>query len=594
MPSVAILNSMEKTIPKNPFAFGIYISKMHKKFALSAICFAFIATAVSRSSVIVLQYLTNAITAHPVITSNVWFWAIMYPSLFLISESFWRCSGFTGMRWFMNLRFSAYSTLYEYLSLHSKEYFSNRFAGSLASKISNAVDGTEHLFENMLWNFLPLGLGILWYIAFAFFSNIYLGTIIASWAFIFFALNIFFARKLQPKSFHYAESLSTLKGRITDSLSNISLVHEYAQVSGEQLYIGKYVHKERAAGLAHWYLAEWILYANSALLAIFVLLMIATSIYLFFHHVVSIGVIVMVIGITTDLTNQLLFLGQQITDSIRLYGQVKEGLAEIIQKHDIIDQPDAISLQAEKGTIDIQDIDFEYENVPVFTDFSLHIRGGQKVGLVGRSGAGKSTLVSLLLRHYEVQNGEIAIDGQSIHQATLESLRKAIAFVPQDTGLFHRSIKENIRYGNPQASDEQMKDAAKKAQADEFIEKMPEKYDTLVGEHGVKLSGGQRQRVSIARAFLKNAPILILDEATSSLDSESEHAIQTSLETLMKGRTVIAIAHRLSTLKEMDRIIVIKDGKIIEDGNPDELLKKPKGIFKNMWDHQVKGFIVDE
>ncbi|HSD98378.1 MAG TPA: ABC transporter ATP-binding protein [Patescibacteria group bacterium] len=585
---------MDKTIPKNPFAFGIYLSKIHKKYSVSALIFVFIASALSRSSVIVLQFLTNAVTAHPVIATYVWLWAIVYPSIFFFAECVWRCSGFTGMRWFTSLRFSAFSILYEYLSLHSKEYFSNRFAGSLASKISNAVDGTEQLFENILWNFLPLGLGICWYIIFTLTSNVWLGIIIICWSAIFFGANVFFARILQPKSFHNAESISVLKGRITDSLSNISLVHEYAHVAGERSYIGKYANKERLAGLALWNLGEWILFANSALLFLFVLVMLSTAIYLFLHAIVTIGVVVMVIGITADLTGQLLFLGQQITDSVRLYGQIKEGLTEIIQKHDIIDTSDAVQLHATKGSIDMKDITFEYENVSVFSNFSLSIIGGQKVGLVGKSGAGKSTFVSLLLRHYDVQKGEIAIDGQNIHKATLESLRRSIAFVPQDTGLFHRSIKENISYGNPNATDQQVETAAKLAQADEFIKKLPEGYQTLVGERGVKLSGGQRQRVAIARAFLKNAPILILDEATSSLDSESEHAIQESLEKLMEGRTVIAIAHRLSTLKEMDRIVVIANGKIIEDGNPEALLKKQNGVFKKMWDHQVKGFIVDE
>jgi ABC-type multidrug transport system fused ATPase/permease subunit len=242
----------------------------------------------------------------------------------------------------------------------------------------------------------------------------------------------------------------------------------------------------------------------------------------------------------------------------------------------------------------IEAIDFEYENTSVFKDFSLHIPAGQKVGFVGRSGAGKTTFVSLLLRHFDIQKGAIKVDGQNITDVTLESLRRAIAFVPQDTSLFHRTIRENIRYSNPDANDEAVYRAAKMAQAHDFITKLPDGYETLVGERGVKLSGGQRQRIAIARAFLKNAPILILDEATSSLDSESEHAIQVSLEELMKNRTVIAIAHRLSTLKKMDRIVIIEDGNIVEDGNPEALLQRTDGVFKNMWEHQVKGFIVED
>jgi len=585
---------MDKNIPKNPFAFGVYLSKMHKKWSLSALTFVFIATAVSRSSVIVLQFLTNAITAHPLVVPTVWLWAIIYPSMFMVSESLWRCSGFTGMQWFTKLRFSGFQTLYDYLSFHSKDYFSSRFAGGLTSKISNAVDGTEQLFENILWNFIPMGLGIAWYVVFTWLSNPLLGIVITVWSILFFGMNIVFARTLQPRSYKSAEALSVLKGRITDSLSNISLVHEYAHITGEQKYIGEYAEKERKAGIAHWYLSEWILLSNSFLLFLFALFMMGSSVYLFLNHAISIGIVVMVIGITADLTGQLLFLGQQITDSVRLYGQAKEGLAEILQKHNIVDAPQAVDLHVTNGRIDLENIHFEYENVPVFNNFSLSLKGGEKVGLVGRSGAGKSTFVSLLLRHYDVLDGTISIDDQDIYKATLESLRRSIAFVPQDTNLFHRSIRENISYGSSKATDEDVVRAAKLAKADEFIDKLPQGYKTMLGERGVKLSGGQRQRVSIARAFLKNAPILILDEATSSLDSESEQAIQQSLEHLMKGRTVIAIAHRLSTLKEMDRIVVIKGGKVVEDGNPDDLLQKPNGIFKNMWEHQVKGFIVDE
>lgn len=254
---------MKKTIPKGPFAFGIYLSKLHKKYAVSALFFVFLATAVSRFSVVVLQYLTNSITAHPFLMSTVWLWAIAYPSVFFFSESLWRASGFTGMKWFTSLRFSAFSVLYEYLSFHGKEYFSSRFAGALTGKISNAVDGTEQLFENILWNFLPLGLGIIWYIIFTALSNRWLGIIMTIWSVLLLGVNIWFAKKLQKKSFTYAESLSTLKGRITDSLSNISLVHEYAHVTGEQQYIATYAQYERNAGLAHWWLSEWILYANS-------------------------------------------------------------------------------------------------------------------------------------------------------------------------------------------------------------------------------------------------------------------------------------------------------------------------------------------
>ena len=583
-----------KKIPKSPILFGIFISKLYKKWVILALLCVFVATALSRYSVVVLLNLTNSITASTLNINSIWFWAIVYAVLFIVAENIWRASGFAGMRWFMNYRFSAYQSLYEYLSLHSRDYFNSRFSGSLTNKITHAVDGTQAIFERTLWNFIPLTLGLFWFILFSALNNPWLGLIIGIWSLIFLVINLWFAKKLQPSSFESAQSQSILKGRVVDSLSNISLVHEYAHVAGEREYIKRFVKKSRDAGFKQWRLSEWMLVANGFLLFIFISIMVGLSIYLFQNKIISVGVIIMVISIISTISEQLLFLGQDIRDVTRYYGEAKEGLAEILKEHLIVDAPNAINIKLEKGDIDVESINFDYENTNVFANFSLSIPAGQKVGLVGKSGAGKTTFVSLLLRHFDIQKGEIKIDGQNIAEITLESLRKAIAFVPQDTSMFHRTIKENISYSSADATDEDVQKAARLANADEFINNLPKGYQTLVGERGVKLSGGQRQRIAIARAFLKNAPILILDEATSSLDSESEHAIQVSLEKLMKDRTVIAIAHRLSTLKEMDRIIVIKNGKIVEDGNPDDLLKKPDGIFKHMWEHQVKGFIVDE
>lgn len=585
---------MSQDIPKKPFLFGIFASRPHKVWVIGAFISVIVGTALDKFSVIVLRNLTDSIATHPTVFTTVWFWAILFPVIYLLAHICWRCSGFTGMRWFMNLRTTAYQSLYEYLSLHSKDYFNSRFAGALTNKISNAVDGTEQLFEKILWRFTQLFLGLIFYGLIAGAASLLLGVIIVVWSTIFLATNFWFAKKLQPYSYIAAKSVSTLKGRIVDSISNISLVHEYAYIAGERQYINQFVEKQHTTGLKNWWVSEWVLVANGAMIFVFILAMISSSIYLFQNSLISIGVIVMVISIVGDLTGQLFFIGQEIRDSSKLYGQIKEGLDEILTEHIIVDSPEAFELTVSEGAISLESVDFEYENTKVFKNFSIEIPAGQKVGFVGRSGAGKTTFVSLLLRHFDVQSGTIKIDGQDIRNITLESLRRAIAFVPQDTSLFHRTIKDNIRYSNPQAKDTQVKSAAKAAQAHDFIERLPNGYATLVGERGVKLSGGQRQRIAIARAFLKNAPILILDEATSSLDSESEHAIQLSLEHLMQGRTVIAIAHRLSTLKKMDRLVLIENGQITEDDSPDNLLKKPNGLFKNMWDHQVKGFIVDE
>lgn len=584
---------MIKNVPKKPFLFGVFASLPHKKWVISALFFVLVATALDRFIVFVLKNLADSITGQPIVFNSIWVWTIAYPSLALLSGLFWRGSGFTGMRWFVNLRSSAYQSLYEYITLHSKDYFNSRFSGALTNKISNAVDGTESMFENLLWRFIPLIVGIFWYIFFAWISNPILGIIILVWSTLFLVSNLWFAKKIQPRSYEFAKSLSTLKGRIVDSLSNISVVHESAYLHGEREYIKKFILQQRDRGLSEWQLSEWMLLFNNIMIFIFMLLMIGTSVYLFQQHTVTVGVIVMIIAIVGELTGQLFFVGMEIKNTTKYYGEAKEGLEEILREHIIIDAPNARNFHFKKGEIKIESIDFEYENTKVFKDFSITIPAGQKVGFVGRSGAGKTTLASLLLRHFEPQKGEIKIDNHRISDVTLESLRRAIAFVPQDTSLFHRTILDNIRYSSPDSSDSEIKLAAKLAQADVFINNLPEKYETIVGERGIKLSGGQRQRIAIARAFLKKAPILILDEATSSLDSESEQAIQDSLEELMRNKTVIAIAHRLSTLKKMNRLIIIEDGKIVEDGMPEDLLKKKDGIFKNMWDHQVKGFIVD-
>jgi ATP-binding cassette subfamily B protein len=583
-----------KVLPKNPILFGIHHSLLHKPWVILAISMVILGTILSKYSVVILKNLTDTITNSPSDSNSIWISVLAYPLTLGIAELIFRLSGFSGMRWFMNYRTSAYKSLYHYLMLHSKDYFNSRFAGSLANKISNSVDGTESLFEKMLWQFIPLILGLFLYVIFTWNNNPILGTIIAVWSIFFLTINLFFAKKLQPRSYKYAQSLSMLKGKTVDSFSNISLVHEYAYIKGERKYVQKYIHDSRDAGLSHWQFSEWILFANNIFLLLFMLLLISVSVYLFQNKQITLGSVIMSIAIAGELSYQLLFMGQHLKDAAGLYGQAKEGLDEILQNHLIQDSEHSAILKISQGSISIDSINFHYGSKKVFQNFSLFIPAGQKVGIVGKSGAGKTTIVSLLLRHYEVSRGEIKLDNQDITQVTLESLRHEVGFVPQDTSLFHRTIKENISYSNPDASDEQIINAAKNANADDFIKELPRGYQTMVGERGVKLSGGQRQRIAIAGAFLKNAPILILDEATSSLDSESEKSVQESLDKLMFGKTVIAIAHRLSTLKKMDRIVVIDHGQIIEDGEPDKLLANQTGLFKKMWDHQIKGFIIDK
>ncbi len=580
-------------IPQHPIKFGIFATRNHKKWAFAAIFSVSAAITLDRFTVIILKNFTDALTTAQTDFSAIWYWVIIYSIFYIVTENVWRLSGFSGMRWFTNLKATAYADLYEYITYHSKNYFNNRFAGSVESKLYNASDGVSHLLEKVLWQFFPTIVGVVLYVFIAANNNPLLGLIIAVWTVIYFSLNIFFSKKIHSRAYKLATATSTMRGVTTDSLSNISLVHESAYLGNEHRHIQSFINKHRAADLSEWWLSEWILFTNGILIFIFSALMISTSVMLLQQHLITIGTVIMVIAIVRDIGSQLFFLGQELKEAAKYYGQVNEGLHEVLAQHDITDSEHAAKTEVAHGEITFQNVYFSYEKSKVYKNFSITIPAGQKVGLIGQSGAGKTTFVSLLLRHFDIQDGSISIDGHDISNITLESLRRAIAVVPQDTSLFHRTIRENIAHSNPTATLDEIKQAAKFALASDFIERLPKGYDTLIGERGVKLSGGQRQRIAIARAFLKDAPILILDEATSSLDSESEHAIQESLSKLMKDRTVIAIAHRLSTLKEMDRIVIVKHGKIIEDGTVNELLHKNNSEFKRVWDHQVKGFIVE-
>jgi len=312
------------------------------------------------------------------------------------------------------------------------------------------------------------------------------------------------------------------------------------------------------------------------------------------NGLITIGEMSTIMGLTFSFTGTAWYLSFGIIHLSESYGYLNDSLTTLIKPHGVTDREDAKPLTIKDATIEFDKVHFDYgadaEGRPVFEDLNLTIPVGQRVGLIGPSGAGKSSFVNLIQRFFDVKSGAIRIDGQDISEVTQESLRKHIAVIPQDTALFHRTIMENIRYGRLDASDEDVIEAARRAHAIDFINELPQGFDTLVGERGVKLSGGQRQRIAIARAILKNAPILILDEATSALDSESEKLLQASLEELMRGKTVIAVAHRLSTINTMDRLLVMDQEKIVEDGTHDELLKI-NGTYARLWGMQSGGFL---
>ena len=520
------------------------------------------------------------------------YWGVVYFLLTLVERVSWRISGFTGIRWIVDMRTTGFDLLYRYLLGHSHTYFINRFAGSLASKVSNAVDGGSRLMDRLLWGFGPEFISLFATLYFFWIVHWSVGLVMIVTVSGVLAFNIYVVRKRRPHVVAFAASLSKLRGEGVDLVTNVSAVRQYSRHTEELSRLNLTILDQAEKDKRQWFLGEWLSVANTIFALVLTAIILIMVYVLLAKGQATAGNVVLVIILLGRVGFVFATLGNMLNGFIRLYGETEEGLSEILVPYEIIDNPTAATLFAPSAKIAWQNVTFEYGTNKVFDNFNLIIQPGQRVGLVGSSGAGKTTFVSLLLRQHELTAGAILIDDQDIKAVTQDSLRAAIAVVPQEPLLFHRTIRENIAYGKPDATDEEIIAVAKKAQAHEFITALPEAYETLVGERGVKLSGGQKQRVAIARAMLKDAPILVLDEATSALDSESEVEIQKALHILMAGKTVVAIAHRLSTLREMDRIIVLEAGQIVEDGTH-ETLSRAGGTYERLWTHQAGGFLVE-
>ncbi len=414
--------------------------------------------------------------------------------------------------------------------------------------------------------------------------------------FILIPINYFLTKKTVTLSKESAKTFSALRGQVVDSITNMETIREFSQTNSETKRLDGSIETYQEASLKSDIYTEKVLGINNIIVILFFIGgLLFTTFTLWSKNIITLGEFIMIITLTASLVKLLSHVGNMMNEFSSFYGEAKQALSQILIPHEINDKVDARPLQMNTSEIKFENVSFSYEGSGVvFDNFSCTIKNNERVGVVGPSGGGKTTFTKLLLRQYDIEGGKITIDNNDIKSVTQNSLRENIGIVPQESSLFHRSIFENISYGKPDSSLEEVIEAAKKAQIHEFINSLPKKYNTVTGERGVKFSGGQRQRVAIARAILKNAPILILDEATSSLDSESEASIQTAFKELMKGKSVIAIAHRLSTLKEMDRIIVFNQGKIVQDGSQEELLKDTKGMYSRLWKHQSDGFITED
>ncbi len=524
----------------------------------------------------------------------LWLPAIAFALNFEIHSLSWRGMDYVNLKVAPLVRNQMVSQTFLYVLNHSHQFFQDHLAGSISNNIGILADNLEEAMHSIS-RFIIRGVVMLiaGLVTLYFVHPVFAGLLFI-WTVGFTAITLAFSGKIQNLADDYARAQSVVSGKVVDGISNAQSIRAFARQSFEQLYLSKFltILKQKFRSKEKFMLIFSLLRGFSV--TVLILCMLWGLIYLRAQESVTIGDFALVLLLAIFVVESVWWVTEQIEMLNTRIGKCKQSLNALLLPLEIEDQPNAGTLHVSEGEIVFNEVQFQYSgSEPLFQNKSVTIEAGQKVGLVGYSGGGKTTFVNLILRLFDTTAGHILIDGQDIKTVTQDSLRAAIGMIPQDPSLFHRTLMENIRYGNLDATDEEVILAAQKAYAHEFIIKLPQGYETLVGERGIKLSGGQRQRVAIARAILKNAPILILDEATSQLDSVTESEIQSSMWELMQNKTTLVIAHRLSTLLHMDRILVFDSGKIVEDGSHQELLNQG-GLYKILWEAQVGGFLLDK
>jgi ATP-binding cassette, subfamily B, bacterial len=520
-----------------------------------------------------VKFLVDGLSGGPTQAETVWLAFALLISLIAADNFLWRIASWIASFTFVGVTGDLRRDIFRHLTGHAPSYFSDRMPGMLTSRItatSNAVFSVENMF---VWNVLPPCMATI--AAIALIGTVSLpmaaGLMVIAGGMVVAMFRLAAAGK--PLHDDFADKAAAVDGEMVDVINNMPLVRAFCGLSFEHDRFDATVSREMTArGRSLRYL-EKLRLTHAAVTVVLTIALLAWAITLWQRGGATTGDVVLVCTLGLSILSATRDLAVALVDVTQHFARLTEAIATLLLPHELRDHPEAEPLIKSGASIVFNNISFRYPGgASVFEKFNLRIQPGQRVGLVGQSGGGKSSLFVLLQRFYDVEQGSIAIDGQDIARVTQQSLREAISVVPQDISLFHRSMLENIRYGRPNATDDEVLRAAIAARCD-FVENLPQGFETMVGDRGVKLSGGQRQRIAIARAFLKDAPILLLDEATASLDSESEEAIREALARLMRGRTVIAIAHRLSTLRGFDRVVVLKAGKIIEDGPPDRLMQ---------------------
>ncbi|MHB9147402.1 MAG: ABC transporter ATP-binding protein [Candidatus Amoebophilus sp.] len=502
-------------------------------------------------------------------------------------ELIWRISHIAAWKSLPYVRRSFLLQTYDYVQHHSYQYFQNNFTGAITSKMKGILSGYDKIWAEIHHGLALVALKILINLTFLIVVNTKLGLFLFIWSACFFAIMYKLSKKLDQLAFAESESQHALIGQISDKIMNIISIFSFAAHKREVNLLDKHISQDFIPKQIKLYKYDFkIQIIGGILYFIKFTFILFYTIHLKIQGLISVGDFAYILGLTLALSEDMWRATVSFQDFLSKVGDLKSAFSILYIPQDNLDLPDAKPLHIASPKIEFKHVDFSYaDEEVVFKDLNLIIEPGEKVGVVGQSGAGKSSLINLLMRYFTCDKGEILIDGQNINQVTQETLRQQIAVIPQDTLLFHRTLMDNLRYGNPEASEKEIIEACKKAHIHDFIMSLPKQYQTYAGERGLKLSGGQRQRIAIARAILKNAPILLLDEATSALDSQTEKLIQKSLDMLIAGKkqTVLAIAHRLSTLKHMDRIIVLDKGIIVEQGTHEQLIQQPKSLYSKLW-----------
>jgi ATP-binding cassette subfamily B protein len=515
---------------------------------------------------------------------------LCYVGIWVVMAANFRSVDFIRLRWFSAVRAQVAGSMFQRAAGQSSRFFQDHFAGSVANRINELANGVVSLLHKMDDQF-GVVLALFAALAAMYWVHPMFAGILLLWAAMFVCITAHFLKRIDRISRHLAGQTSNVAGHIVDSLSNVAVIRLFARRRHEEALLNGQLGYRRALERAmDWYILRMRIWHDVSVIA-FISALLAVMVHLLSQGRITPGDFAMLLGIAVSSFQVLWFVSDQLVGFMQEWGKCGEALKLLGSHLQVQDMAGAPALRVAAGGVEFRDVGFSYHRrTRVFGGKNVTIAPGQKVGLVGASGSGKTTFAHLLLRLYDIDEGRILIDGQDIREVTQESLHSRIAMIPQDTTLFHRSLQDNIRYGRLGASDDEVFEAARVAHCDEFIQALPDGYATLVGDRGVKLSGGQRQRISIARAILKDAPILILDEATSALDTVTERYIQEGLAVLMHGRTTIAIAHRLSTLAGMDRVLVFNAGRIVEDGTHADLLRVD-GRYARLWRMQADGIL---